>query len=114
MKSFKRNNPLENLDNTPKKPETIRMEEQKEAVVSEDQKEENKEKKGKGEKKYLRLDITNYQDYVNLMAQYASKTSGKHVSMTQYILKLIEMDKNNNIDIYDRLAEIEQMKNKII
>ena len=44
MKSFKRNNPLENLDNTFKKPETIRMEEQKEAVVSEDQEEENKEK----------------------------------------------------------------------
>ncbi len=114
MKSFKKNNPLENLDNAPKKPEIIKVEEQGTTAMPETREETSRKKEGTGEKKYLRLDITEYQEYVSLMSQYASKTSGKHVSMTQYILRLIEADRQDKKDIYDKLIQIEQMKNEII
>ena len=71
----------------------------------------SKEKKGQ---KYLRLDITGYQDYISLMAAHLTNTSGKYVSMTQYILRLIEADKQQNIEIYEKLEQIEKMKRELI
>lgn len=65
-------------------------------------------------KKYLRLDITNYQDYISLMADHKTNTSGEYVSMTQYILRLIEADKQKNIKIYEKLKEIENLKQNIV
>lgn len=65
-------------------------------------------------KKYLRLDITNYQDYISLMADHKTNTSGEYVSMTQYILRLIEADKQKNMELYGKLEEIEKMKQKLI
>lgn len=74
---------------------------------------QNKSKRKKGQK-YLRLDITDYQEYISLMADHASSTSGKYVSMTQYILRLIEADKQQNIELYEKLEQIESMKRELI
>ena len=65
------------------------------------------------QKKYMRLDITDYQEYISLMAAYTSKTTGKYTSMTQYILKLIEADKQANTALYSKLQAIEQMKDEL-
>lgn len=64
--------------------------------------------------KYLRLDITGYQDYIFLMAEHLTNSSGKYVSMTQYILRLIEADKQQNIELYGKLEKIENMKRELI
>ncbi len=77
----------------------------------ETQQKKSNTKKGQ---KYLRLDITNYQDYISLMANHASNTSGKYVSMTQYILRLIEADKQQNIELYEKLEQIESMKRELM
>lgn len=74
---------------------------------------QNKSNTKKGQK-YLRLDITDYQNYISLMANHASNTSGKYVSMTQYILRLIESDKQQNIELYEKLEQIENMKRELI
>lgn len=68
----------------------------------------------KPQKKYLRLDITAYQDYIRLMAQHQTHTHGAYTSMTQYILQLIEIDKQKNADLYHKLEEIEQLKQELI
>lgn len=73
---------------------------------------QNKGNAKKGQK-YLRLDITNYQDYISLMADHESNTSGKYVSMTQYIHRLIEADKQQNIELYEKLEQIENMKREL-
>jgi len=65
-------------------------------------------------KKYLRLDITNYQDYISLMADHKTSISGEYVSMTQYILRLIEADKQKNMELYGKLEEIEKLKQELI
>ena len=65
------------------------------------------------QKKYLRLDITDCQEYISLMAAYTSKTTGKYTSMTQYILRLIEADKQANTALYSKLQAIEQMKDEL-
>ena len=72
------------------------------------------DKNGKKGQKYLRLDITNYQEYISLMADHLTNTSGKYVSMTQYILRLIEADKQQNIELYEKLEQIEKMKRELI
>ena len=64
-------------------------------------------------KKYMRLDITDYQEYISLMAAYTSKSTGKYTSMTQYIQSLIEADKRANTALYGKLQKIEQMKNEL-
>ena len=74
---------------------------------------EPKQSKRKGQK-YLRLDITHYQDYISLMVDYEKSTSGKYVSMTQYILRLIEADKQKNKALYEKLEQIEKMKSELI
>lgn len=71
-------------------------------------------KQEKKKPEYLRLDVTEYKDYVSLMAEHTSNTTGKYVSMTQYILHLIEVDKQKNLKIYEKLEQIEQMKREII
>ena len=48
------------------------------------------------------------------MADHASNTSGKYISMTQYILRLIEADKQQNIKLYEKLEQIENMKCELI
>lgn len=74
---------------------------------------QNKNTNKKGQK-YLRLDISGYQDYISLMAEHLTNTSGKYVSMTQYILRLIESDKQQNIEIFQKLEQIENMKRELI
>lgn len=64
--------------------------------------------------KYLRLDITKYKDYIALMADYTTNSTGKYKSMTQYILDLIEADKQANIELYEKLSKIEQMKRELM
>lgn len=66
------------------------------------------------QKKYMRLDITDCQEYISLMAAYTSKTTGKYTSMTQYIQRLIEEDRQKNKELYDKLEEIEKLKVNII
>ncbi len=103
-KKFSNNNPLERLataqSSEPKEIPAVK------AIPS--------EKKSKKEKSYLRLDITEYQEYVALMADHLTITSGKYVSMTQYILGLIKADKEKNIELYEKLEQIEKMKKELI
>ncbi len=64
--------------------------------------------------KYLQLNITDYQDYISLMAEHEKDVTGKYMSMTKYILQLIEADKQKNIELYTKLENIEKMKREII
>ena len=48
------------------------------------------------------------------MADHLTITSGKYVSMTQYILGLIKADKEKNIELYEKLEQIEKMKKELI
>lgn len=81
---------------------------------SEPQESQHNKKTGKKGQKYLRLDITDYQDYISLMAAHEKAASGKYVSMTQYILRLIEADKQKNIVLFEKLERIEKMKQELI
>ena len=72
------------------------------------------QKQEKKKPEYLRLDVTDYKDYISLMAEHTSNTSGKYVSMTQYILRLIEADKQKNIETYEKLEQIERMKRELM
>lgn len=71
-------------------------------------------KADKKSKKYLRLDITDYQEYISLMTGYEKTVNGKYISMTQYILQLIEADKQKNKTIFEKLEQIEKMKQELI
>ena len=71
-------------------------------------------KQKKNEPYYIRLDATKYKDYISLMAQHISNTTGKYVSRTQYILRLIEADKQKNLETYEKLEQIERMKRELI
>ena len=81
--------------------------------TTEQEPQQNKNNSNK-EKKYLRLDITDYQEYISLMADHEKAVNGKYVSMTQYILRLIEADKQKNIELYEKLEQIEQMKRELL
>lgn len=72
------------------------------------------EPKEKKKPEYLRLDVTDYKDYISLMAEHTTNTTGKYVSMTQYILRLIEADKQKNIETYEKLEQIERMKRELM
>lgn len=73
-----------------------------------EQNESNEQKKAK----YLRLDITGLEDYVSLMAEHLTNTSGYRVSMTKYIRQLIEADKQQNSELFEKLMQInEQIDN---
>ena len=113
-KGFSNNNPLDNLSNKKNIPdkqvETNKQTKETEEIVVNN----NAEAKEKKKPKYLRLDITEYQDYIKLMAQHESDNSRKYVSMTQYILRLIEADKQQNIKKYEQLEQIEKMKREIV
>ena len=58
-------------------------------------------------KKYFRLDITEYQDYISLMSDYTN------LSMTKYINKLIEDDMAKNINTYNKLLQREKLLKEI-
>lgn len=58
-------------------------------------------------KKYFRLDITEYQDYISLMADYSN------LSMTKYINKLIEDDMAKNVNTYNKLLQREKLLKEI-
>lgn len=58
-------------------------------------------------KKYFRLDITEYQDYISLMADYSN------LSMTKYISKLIEDDMAKNVNTYNKLLQREKLLKEI-
>lgn len=75
------------------------------------------EQSGSNEKKktkYLRLDITGLEDYVSLMAEHLTNTGGDHISMTKYIRQLIEADKQQNSELFEKLKQIEDMKQELI
>ncbi len=112
-KGFSKNNPLNNLSGTTA-PKTKEIE--KELVESNSTSPEPSQGKYKAKKrqKYLSLDITDYQDYISLMAEHEKAKTGKFVSQTQYILRLIEADKKKNIELYEKLEQIEKMKNELI
>lgn len=104
------NNPSLAYITAPEQPateETKKTEPQTIKVVKEEKTEQAPQKK------YMRLDITDCQEYISLMAAYTSKTTGKYTSMTQYILKLIEADKQANTALYSKLQAIEQMKDEL-
>ena len=58
-------------------------------------------------KKYFRLDITEYKDYISLMADYSN------LSMTKYINKLIEDDIAKNVNTYNKLLQREKLLKEI-
>ena len=58
-------------------------------------------------KKYFRLDITEYQDYISLMADYSN------LSMTKYISKLIEDDMTKNTNTYNKFLQREKLLKEI-
>lgn len=112
-------NPLDNLNRTNTNPPEPPVNENSPASNSsvqntDSQKEDLNPPPKDIKKKYLRLDITNYQNYISLMADHKTNTSGEYVSMTQYILKLIEADKQKNIELYEKLEQIEKMKQELI
>lgn len=103
---------LQNMNNTAKNTTTIEPK-----SAADDTEKIPTPKAPKQEKKkpeYLRLDVTEYKDYVSLMAEHTSNTTGKYVSMTQYILRLIEADKQKNIETYEKLEQIERMKRELM
>lgn len=105
---------LQNMNNTAKNTTTI---EPKSAAGDTEKNPTPKAKAPKQEKKkseYLRLDVTDYKDYISLMAEHTSNTTGKYVSMTQYILRLIEADKQKNLETYEKLEQIERMKRELM
>lgn len=115
-KSFKKN-PLDNLNqtNSPEVPSNENLTENGSSAQDSAPQETAPVPPPKDiKKKYLRLDITNYQDYISLMAYHKTNTSGEYVSMTQYILRLIEADKQKNMKLYGKLEEIEKMKKEIV
>lgn len=113
--NFKKGNPNAILAGENKEPDStqnnISVAVEPTKAPHEPQQSKSNSKKGQ---KYLRLDITDYQEYISLMADHASNTSGKYVSMTQYILRLIEADKQQNIKLYEKLEQIENMKRELI
>ena len=113
--NFRKGNPNEILAGDHKEPDSPKndIHTAVEPVKTQPEPPPNKSNGKKGPK-YLRLDITDYQDYVSLMADYLTNTSGKYVSMTQYILRLIEADKQRNIELYEKLERIENMKRELI
>lgn len=108
--NFKSNNPNETL--LPHKNSNI------ESDNAADNTEKNPTPKApKQDKKkpdYFRLDLTDYKEYISLMAEHTSNISGKYVSMTQYILRLIEADKQKNLETYEKLEQIERMKRELM
>lgn len=114
-KSFKKNDPNLVLSGTTQhfepteKPQTAAVE-----PTRQNPPEQTKSKDKDKKKKYLRLDITAYQDYISLMSTHLTATSGKYVSMTQYILDLIEADKQRNSELFEKLEQIENMKRELI
>jgi len=58
-------------------------------------------------KEYLKLDITDVKDYIDLMADHSGK------SKTKYIQDLIKADQKRNKEAYEKLKEIEKLKAKI-
>jgi len=115
-KNFTKMNPNAKLAGDYKKPELPETNIQTavkpiKPIPVEPQQNKNTSKKGQ---KYLRLDISGYQDYISLMAEHLTNTSGKYVSMTQYIVRLIEADKQQNIDLFQKLEQIENMKRELI
>ncbi len=110
-KGFLKNNPNAVLAGIHKEPDPTEPNAHK---ADESKLQETASMQGKKKPEYLRLDITNYKDYVSLMAGHLTSTSGKYVSMTQYILGLIEADKQSNIDLYRKLEQIENMKRDLI
>lgn len=115
-KGFSKNNPLEKLSGTTVQKNTemqkkVQTEVEPTSASPDPQRSKDKPKKGQ---KYLSLDITGYQGYISLMAEYEKNKTGKYVSQTQYILRLIEADKQKNLELYEKLEQIEKMKQELV
>ncbi len=106
--NFKKGNPNEVLAGDYKEAELSKSDIHAKA----EQPQQNKST-AKTKQKYLRLDVTDYYNYVSLMADYFSKRNNKYVSMTQYILQLIESDKQQHRDLYEKLEQIENQKREL-
>ena len=103
---------LQNMNNTAKNTTTIEPKSAADDTAKNPTHKAPKQEKKKPE--YLRLDVTDYKDYISLMAEHTSNTSGKYVSMTQYILRLIEADKQKKLETYEKLEQIERMKRELM
>lgn len=113
---FKKNNPLDNLSGTAEQ-KKIEMQQESQVTidsVSTPSKSQQNKSTGKKGQKYLSLDITDYQNYISLMTEHEKVKTGKFVSQTQYILRLIEADKQKNIELYEKLEQIEKMKRELV
>ena len=116
-KSFKKDDPnkaIMNKSNNTEAPEPKEIEVEPKAPDKDILPTTTPKKQEKKKPEYLRLDVTEYKDYVSLMAEHTSNTTGKYVSMTQYILRLIEADKQKNIETYEKLEQIERMKRELM
>jgi hypothetical protein len=67
--------------------------------------ETEKKSKKKSNSDYIRLDVADYKEYLRTMSGYDSMKTGKTVSVTKYIQKLIDAD------MQARKSEYEKAKN---
>lgn len=114
-KSFKKANPLDKLNQVSAQPQVTTTPEMvaeheepiiqpKSNIVIESQ---PTKKLNKEDKKYLRLDITEYHKYISIMAEH------NKVSMTKYINNLIAADMIKNEEIYNKLKQLEEEINRL-
>lgn len=67
--------------------------------------EKTETKRKKTNSDYIRLDVADYKEYLQMMAGYDSMKSGKSISVTKYIQSLISADMDS------RKVEYEKAKN---
>ena len=60
-----------------------------------------------GKKDYLKLDITDVKQYIDLVSEHSGK------SKTQYIVDLIKADRERNKEAFEKLKEIEALKAEV-
>ena len=59
-------------------------------------------KPGKSDKKYMQLDIIEFEDYLNRMAKY------KGMTRTKYILSLIQQEMDTHVEEYNLLKNLSE------
>lgn len=87
-KNFKSNKPLDTISQN------------KQTKASTELKQPEKPIKKKSNSDYLRLDIYGYKDYLSTMAGF------RKISITKYIQGLIDIDMEQNKEIYRKIKDI--------
>lgn len=90
-RDFTKNNPLDRFGTAAEPSEPIK-------TVEPDKTSDKKKRK------YLRLDVEDYHEYIRIMSEHNG------VTMTNYIQGLIKKDKEENAVLFGKLERIEQMK----